>query len=183
MDQEVLNKLNDGEQLVEMIECRLHDEIVIKVIVYKCHVNIEDKGFWKPEKIEHKEFTSYEFPFYFSSKEFAQDFIENSGNFEIYPTTYYDHKDYPCYALKLTKYDTHLKYIMVDSFKWKNQNQCHFVNKCQLTDRGVWGGIVNYDGQFYTSSDENLMYKEILKFENIAEETEKTYIFKMIDEK
>jgi len=181
MDQEILNKLNDGEQLVEMIECILHDETVIKAIVYKCHVNIEVKGFWNQEKIEHKEFTSYEFPFYFSSKEFAQDFIENIGNFEIYSTTYYDDKDYPCYAIKLQKYKTHLKYIMVDSFKWKNKQ--YFNSKCQLQERGVWGGIVNSDGRYYTLSTENLTYKEILKFENIAEETKKTYIFKMIKEK
>lgn len=181
MDQNILNKLNDGEQLVEMAECILHDEIVIKAIIYKCHVNIEVKGFWKPEKIERKEFTSYEFPFYFASKEFAQSFIENSGNFVIYSTTYYDGKDYPCYALKLTKYDTHLKYIMVDSFKWKNKY--HFDNKCQLQERGVWDGMVNSDGRYYTLVGENLNYKDIFKFENIATETKKTYMFKMIEEK
>ena len=36
MKSEVLNKLNDGEQLVEMQECTLHDMIVIEVTLHKC---------------------------------------------------------------------------------------------------------------------------------------------------
>ena len=38
MDQNVLNNLKDGEQIVEMIECTLHNESVIKAIIYTCHL-------------------------------------------------------------------------------------------------------------------------------------------------
>lgn len=178
MNKEVLNSLKDGEQVVEMSECVLHNETVIKVIVYKCHIKIKRTGFFKIKSIEQREFDRYEYPFYFSSKEFAQDFIENCGNFNIYQTTYYDDKDIPCYGIKLSKYDTHLTYIMVDSFKLKNEN--YFHSKCQLTERGVWGGVINTDGRYYTHTRQNIKYKDILKFENIAEETGKTYTFKLV---
>lgn len=180
MDPNILNKLNDGEQIVEMTECILHDETVIKVIIYTCHVITETEGFWKIKTVEKRSFDEYEFPFYFTSKEFAQEFVENMGNFKIYPTTYWDDKDYPCYALKLAKYDTHLKYMMVDSFKLKNRQ--HFNSKCQLQERGVWNGMVNSDGRYYTLVGENLNYKDIFKFENIASETKKSYVFKLINQ-
>ena len=178
MDQNILNNLKDGEQIVEMIECTLHDESVIKAIIYTCHLKTIIKGLWKTKIIEKRSFDEYEFPFYFASKEFAQEFVENMGNFQIYPTTYWDDKDYPCYALKLAKYDTHLKYMMVDSFKWKNKQ--HFNSKCQLQERGVWDGMVNSDGRYYILVGENLNYKDIFKFENIATETKKSYAFKLI---
>ena len=44
MDKQLLNTLNKGEKLVEMTEITLHDETVIKTILYTCvGVNIFNK--------------------------------------------------------------------------------------------------------------------------------------------
>ena len=178
MDQKILNNLNDGEQIVEMTECELHDETVIKVVYYKCHVTTITTGFWKPKTEIIKNFDKYEFPFYFSSKEFAQEFIENMENFEICDTTYYDVNDLQCYKLELSKYITKLNYIMVDDFKYRNRKA--FRYKCQLESRGVWGGLVNTDARYAVGTTDNLDYKDIFKFENIAIETEKSYVYKLV---
>ena len=180
MDQNIVNTLNPGEKLVEMQECILHEQTVIKVIVYICRVIIEFTGFFKLKKIEHKEIDTYTFPFYFSSKKFAAEFLQSYDKYKIEKNTYWDHTAIGCYSLGLTDYKTHLTYHMVDDFKFAHKD--NFDNKCHLQERGVWGGIVNTDGHFSTYSHKNINYKEIYKYENIAVENGKKYVFKMVEQ-
>ena len=180
MDNNIINTLNPGEKVVEMQECTLHGQTVIKVTVYTCHINVEYKGFLKTKKIEHKEIDKYEFPFYFSSKKFAEEFLQSYDKYKIEKSTYWNHTNIGCYTLTLSNYKTHLTYHMVDDFKFIRKD--NFDNKCHLQERGVWGGIVNTDGHFSTYGYKNINYKEIYKYENIAIENGKKYVFKMIEQ-
>jgi len=171
MTNDILNGLNVGEHVVEIQECVLHDQSVVKVTIYKC-ISIS----WLSK---HRDIETYEFPFYFKSKEIAEDFLQYYKKFEVRYDSYWDERNKECYTLRLSHYDTHLKYYMVDDFK--HENRYNFRDKCQLGKRGVWNGIVNTDGQYYTYERNNINFKDIFKFEDIATETNKSYIFKMIE--
>ena len=173
MDENIVNTLNPGEKAVEMQECTLHEQTVIKVTVYTC---IEEKSWFHTNKI----LQSYEIPFYFASKKFAEEFLQNFDKYKIEKSTYWDDNYIECYALILSNYKTHLTYHMVDDFKLKNKEKFH--NKCHLQDRGVWGGIINTDAHFSTYQSRNIVYNEIYKYENIAVENGKKYMFKMIEQ-
>lgn len=177
MDQNILNDLKAGERVVEMQECILHEQTVIKVTVY---TGIVKKKNWIFFSKEYKSYEVYEFPFYFESKEFANEFLQHYGKFEVKIDTFFndDHRYEECYILGLSNFNTRVKYYMVDSFKEKNIHKFHQYG--QLTSNGVWGGTVNMDGHIMTLNNQNIKYTDIYLYENIAQETNKVDVFKMV---
>lgn len=165
MDKQILNNLNIGEHICEMQEYILHKETVIKTTVYTCK-----------KRLFRKYFDTFEIPFYFKSKELAIEFLKYWDEFEWGSTTYWDNKEKFCYGIN------HINgskcYIMVDDYKLRNSQQ--FSYKCQLTENGVWGGIICTDGRYYTNSPDNVYYTKIFELESLPIETNKTYMFKMI---
>ena len=169
MDKQLLNTLNKGEKLVEMTEITLHDETVIKTILYTCvGVNIFNK--WKIE--------TYEFPFYFETKELAEEFLKYWDELRICKTIYWNNIDKPCFGLYISGQEN-MPYIMVDSWR----NDVFTVDpKNQLSKNGIWGGqVIKYvNGQHFTFKGDCFDYKKIFALENVGKNTNKTYIFKMV---
>lgn len=170
MDKQLLNTLNKGEKLVEMTEVTLHEETVIKTILYTCvGVNIFNK-----RKIE-----TFEFPFYFETKELAEEFLKYWDELWICETTYWDNKFKPCFGLYVSGGQEIKPYIMVDS--WRNE-VFNIDPKNQLSKNGIWGGqVVKYDnGRHFTFKGDCFDYKKIFDLENVGKNTNRTYIFKMV---
>lgn len=169
MDKQLLNTLNKGEKLVEMTEVTLNEETVIKTILYTCiGVNIFNK-----RKIE-----TYEFPFYFETKELAEEFLKYWDDLWICETTYWDIEPKPCFGLFVNGQENK-PYIMVDS--WRNDVfNIDPIN--QLLKNGIWGGqVLKYDkGRYHTYKIDCFDYKKIFDLENYGKNTNKTYIFKMV---
>ena len=165
MDKQLLNTLNKGEKLVEMTEVTIHGKTVIKTILYTCTgVNIFNK-----RKIE-----TYEFPFYFETKELAEEFLKYWDELKLYVDSYWDNKNKPCFSLYANNQKSNTTYIMIDS--WKNK----IFAKNQLCKNGIWGGqVIKYlDGRYFTYENDCFDYKEIFNLENVGKN--RTYIFKMV---
>lgn len=172
MKTDALKNLKVGEKLVEMQECTLHDMNVIEVILYEC---VSIFGFRKIK--------TYTFPFYFTTKELIERFLKFYNYFEISkdPLRWYD--DIKCLSL-IIKGQTG-KYHMVDEYKnvYNNKHQYNF-SPCALVERGIWDGKLNNTADMYpTDMDKCYNFMELLDNCNIPIKSEKTYMFKMIEEK
>ena len=174
MKADTLNNLKIGEQLVEIQECTLHDMNVIEVTLYKC---VSIFGFRKIK--------TYVFPFYFASKELVEGFLKFYNYFEITkePLRWFD--DIKCLSL-VVKGQTR-KYHMVDEYKkvYFNKQYYNFRYKpCALEEKGIWNGKLNDNADMYPG-DMNQCYDfmKLLDNCNIPIKSEKTYMFKMIEEK
>lgn len=172
MKNDALNNLKVGEQLVEMQECTLHNMNVIEVTLYKCI-----SSFFGFKKIK-----TYVFPFYFTSKELVENFLKFYNYFKISrdPLRWFD--DIKCISL-IVKGQTR-KYHMVDEYKCIDYNK-HYISKpCALEEKGIWNGKLNDTNDMYPSyMNLNYNFIELLDRCNIPIKSEKTYMFKMIEEK
>ena len=169
MNKQLLNTLNKGEKLVEMTEVIIHEETVIKTVLYTCvGVNIFNK-----RKIE-----TFEFQFYFETKELAEEFLKYWDELKLYDASYWDNRNKPCFGLYVNNQESSTAYIMIDS--WRNK-AFTIDPKNQLRKNGIWGGqvIKALDGRYYTYKSKCFDYKEIFNLENIGKNTNRTYIYKM----
>ena len=170
VNNDILNKLNKGEHIAEIEEYVIHGLTVYKVTVYTCnHIS----RIFKKHYID-----KYEIPFFFISKDLAQEFLENWDNFEIHTTTYWDNEYKSCYALRLANIQNKKIYYMVDYYKETRNKNC-FDKKYQLEDNGIWSGIINDDGFYYTYSGSSFNYKNIFDFESVGINQNKSTLFKM----
>ena len=174
MKTETLNNLKIGEQFVEMQECTLHDMNVIEVTLYKC---VSIFGFRKIK--------TYAFPFYFASKKLVESFLKFYNYFEITkdPLRWFD--DIKCISL-VVKGQTR-KYHMVDEYKkvyFNNQYYNFRCKPCALEEKGIWDGKLNDTADMYPSyMNQCYDFMKLLDKCNIPVKSEKTYMFKMIEEK
>ena len=177
MKNDALNNLKVGEQLVEMQECTLHNMNVIEVTLYKCI-----SSFFGFKKIK-----TYVFPFYFTSKELVENFLKFYNYFKIGrdPLRWFD--DIKCISL-IVKGQTG-KYHMVDEYKCIDYNKSRISNPytfkpCALEEKGIWDGKLNDTTDMYPSyMNQSYNFMELLDRCNIPIKNEKTYMFKMIEEK
>lgn len=171
MKNDTLTNLKIGENLVEMQECTLHDMNVIEVTLHKC---VSIFGF--------KKIKTYIFPFYFTSKELVNEFLKFYNYFEISqePLRWFD--DIKCISL-IVKGQTR-KYHMIDEYKCIYYNK-HYISKpCTLEEKGIWNGKLNDTNDMYPDlMDKCYNFMELLDKCNIPIKSEKTYMFKMIEEK
>lgn len=170
MKTDALNNLKAGEQLVEMQEYTLHDMNVIEVTLYKC---VSIFGFRKIK--------TYTFPFYFTSKELVERFLKFYNYFEICRDPLRWCNNIFCISL-VVKGQTR-KYHMVDEYK--SINKTHYIFRpCALEEKGIWNGKLNDTDDMYPSNmDQCYNFMELLDRCNIPLKSEKTYMFKMIEEK
>ena len=120
-NQEILNSLNYGEKAVEINGRAVirdnKEEImtVYEVVFYTCKKEIIEHVFKKDE--EFKKLEKYTVPFYFTSKELAQEFIESWDLFEIEKMTYWDNKDIRCYGFSVKGDPKKRKVFFIDEYK------------------------------------------------------------------
>lgn len=168
MDKNILNSLNNGEHVVEIKKYMLHNEYVYQVTVYTC-IKI----------LFLKHFKKYTYPFYFASKQFAEEFLKYYDDFRVINAFYWDNEDKDCYALEAVNGLGEGTYWMVDEHKFRKDPYA-VGKKFHLKDGGVWNGIVNTDARYTIFYLHNINYKEILDRESVLSETDNTYIFKMV---
>lgn len=156
MDENLLKKLKPGEKLVEMQEYKYGRITAIDVTVYTC----KHKGLFS------KKIVKYTPPFFFVSKEFAEEFLKHWDEFDIEIG----------FGGKIFMYlykNPINKYCMV------NEYISNTTDDVLRRDRGVWGGRLftsgYVGGKFY--------YTDIYAKDLIPIETDKHYVFKMIEEK
>lgn len=176
MDSKLLNELNKGDKLVEMTEYTLHNEIVYNVSVYIC----EGVGLlFKRRKIK-----KYTYPFYFKTKEIANDFLSHWGDFSLVEVTYWNSGEYDCYALILNNDHRERRFFMIDSYKRKRYSGL-IGEYAQLEPKGVWNGVVTEaeHGRYGTHDMYMFNYNKIYEIVDLPRKTNsKSYIFKMIKE-
>ena len=102
---------------------------------------------------------TYAFPFYFTSKELVNEFLKFYNYFEI----------------------------SQEPLRWFDEYKCikHYTSKpCALEEKGIWNGKLNDTNDMYPSyMNQSYNFMELLDRCNIPVKSEKTYIFKMIEEK
>lgn len=176
MDSKLLNELNKGDKLVEMTEYTLHNEIVYDVSIYMCEgISLLFK---------HRKIKKYLYPFYFKSKQIANDFLSYWGDFHIVETTYWKDGEHNCYALVLNNDYQNRKFVMIDSYKRKLYSGL-IGEHAQLEQHGVWDGIVleASHGRYSTYDTHMFNFKKIYEIVDLPRKTNsKSYIFKMIKE-
>ena len=171
MKTDALNNLKAGEQLVEMQEYTLHGMNVIEVTLYKC---VSIFGFRKIK--------TYTFPFYFTSKELVENFLKFCNYFEISkePLRWCDNT----FCISLVVKGQTRKYHMVDEYKIDYYKKDYIFKPCALEEKGIWNGKLNDTDDLYVSDmDQCYNFMELLDRCNIPLKSEKTYMFKMIEEK
>ena len=168
MDKEILKNTKPGEKLVEMLEYTQHGETVYQVTVYLCK-----KGLFR------KRFSKFRYPFYFKTKEFAEEFLKYYDEFIIVSTSYWDKHDIGCYGLAHRK-EIDTVFVMIDSDKQKRYSE-HIGEHAQLQYDGVWDGLVceSQHGEYGTHDMYMFDFKKIYDRINIAINGTKQYIFKM----
>lgn len=163
MNQEILDSLKIGEKAVDIQEY-YHGKngslLVYKVIIYECI-----RKFLVFKKIE-----SFAYPFYFNTKELAENFIKDIDKFEIIKNTYnLRHGTIHIYSLFPKEFEQPKNiYYMVDA---RHPFSCAESHSMRLDDNGIWGGLVNYEtpdpyGELYRSR--NMSYTEIFAKEKLA---------------
>ena len=175
MDSNILDNLNIGEKYIEMEESTLHDMDIIEVTIYTCKRNIF--GF--------RVIDTYKFPFYFTSKELVEKFIKYYNYFRLYEATYYHYGSERKSLLiqaKGNKENFH-KWYMIDEKQLSYHNTISYDP--HLASNGIWGGKVSWDGNGYVPIDEKHIkdFMGVIDEANIPVKKEKTYIFKMVENK
>lgn len=165
LSKDILNKLKIGEHAVEMQECLISNtKIVYKVTLYTCK-----RGLFK------NHYSEFIFPFYFNTKALAEEFLQHYDDFQLCWGSYWDNGDRACLMLYAKNSTQEKKYWMVDCDKPN-------TNKAQLTEGGVWGGVVNTSGRYSVCNFDNINYLGILYREYIITETKNKYCFIMVKE-
>lgn len=168
MNNDTLNKMSIGDKIVEMKELNYyHNSVkynVIDVRIYLCKsINIFGK-----RKIE-----TISFPFYFSTKELAEEFTQSYQNFKI---TISD-SPYACVCLIANCNNSDYKkiYCMLSNIKMHGIIYEDYYTPLQKG--GIWGGLVEteYD-EHYRINVKGIDYKKTLCY---TEETGNTHIYKL----
>lgn len=151
--EEISKILKKDNQVVEIIEGVRCNQIIYDVYIYK-HVPFFFGLFSRIKKTT--------FPFYFETKELAEEFLTFYP--EIYHTygSYWDGEDIDCYFLT-SDYCEH-DYAMVDVFKQKGYTPSH-SDKYFLRTNGVWGGVICKNAEYHTFSSCCMDYKKIFDLE------------------
>ena len=175
MDKDILNSLKLGEKVADIQEHywgQNGEKLVYKVTIYTCKSLLFGKYISK-----------YEYPFYFKTKEFAEEFIQVHDKYkfdEFYRTDYADHTY------------THYK-ICPKNISFRNA-KCEYVlvvstfadhNVTYLTPGSIWDGYIECRNKRHKSNfNYKKYYTEIDKLENDAakENTSgKTYSYKLTE--
>lgn len=186
MKQEVLDKMKNGEKLVEIKEILDYKyagitRTVFALIIYTC---VDNTSFFdKIFGIKRRVISTDSFSFYFETKELAEEFVKYYDNF-LYDTYYYADEcgeNHECFTLETM--DSDYSCYMVDAFKNEKHKKCR-TNKDFLEEGGVWGGLVYRDGlekgeySFYIYKNEMKYFIE--EFNNELPKKEgKSYIYKL----
>jgi hypothetical protein len=167
--EEISKVLKKNNQVVEIIEGERCNQIIYDVYIYK-RVSFFFGLFSRIKKTT--------FPFYFETKELAEEFLTFYP--EIYHTdgSYWDGNNIDCYFLT-SDYCEH-NYAMVDVFKKKGYTPSD-SDKYFLRRNGVWGGIICKDADYHTFSSNYMDYKKIFDLEGSfnAKETGNRYYYEL----
>ena len=167
--EEISKVLKKDNQIVEIIESGRCNQIIYDVHIYK-RVPFFFGLFSRIKKTT--------FPFYFETKELAEEFLTFYP--EIYHTngSYWDGDDIDCYFLT-SDYCEH-DYAMVDAFKRKGYTPSH-SDKYFLRTNGVWGGVICKNAEYHTFSSNFMDYKKIFDLEGSfnSKETGNRYYYEL----
>lgn len=162
MNQEVLNNLAPGKKAVDIQEYYWGENgriLCYKLIIYEC---IEKRYFLFFKK---KEISEYTYPFYFQTKELAEQFIQE---YDKYIINY--HKTLYCnpmtfYTIEL-KNDKVNEYYMAEAY----QNKETPLSKLEYLQKGgIWGGyICKYASRSHLDKNKCYTYSSIPDMEKIA---------------
>lgn len=167
--EEISKVLKKNNQVVEIIEGGRCNQIIYDVYIYK-RVPFFFGLFSRIKKTT--------FPFYFETKELAEEFLTFYP--EIYHTdgSYWDGNYIDCYFLT-SDYCEH-DYAMVDAFKQKGHIPSH-SDKYFLQKNGVWGGVICKNAEYHTFSSKCMDYKKIFDLEGSfnTKETGNRYYYEL----
>lgn len=171
MDKEILNTLKPGEKAVDIQEYYWGENghlLVYKVTIYKC----------KKRAIFFKHIEEFTYPFYFASKKFAEEFIQNHEKFQIWAKEDEYNKTHYYMTVKDYNSKSH-KFYMIDT------RYSHGGIFVQLQKGYIWNGTVNkkeFSQNYNIDIDYNLYYLDILEHEKAAAKegtTGKTFSYKL----
>ena len=180
MNQEILDNLKIGEKAVDIQEYYYGENgrtLVYKVTMYECI-----KTYLIFRKIK-----TFSIPFYFESKEFAENFIKNYDKFKFIKNNYGGSSygsihAYSLYPIEINS-PKHI-YYMVDARHPYAYSESHSK---RLEENGIWGGIVNY-GQMNTYGElyrnKNISYMKMFEIEKLASKEGsigKTFSYKLTE--
>ena len=167
--EEISKALKPGHQIVEIIECGRCNRTIYDVYIYK-RIPFFFGLFSRVKKST--------FPFYFETKELAEEFLKFYP--EIYPVggSYWDSNDIFCYHLSSDFCEN--AYAMVDAFKQKGYIQGH-KDKHFLQSNGVWGGVICKNAEYHTFDSNCMDYKLIydLEYRFNAKETGNRFYYEL----
>ena len=161
MNQETLNNLKIGEKVADVQEYfhgKNGKDLVYKVTIFEC---IEKRILYIFKTREIKE---YVFPFFFKTKEFAEEFLTQCDNFNVVLNK--------CYIGGLLMH----AYMLEPRNIAKPKNRYILINKtgnllgdCSPinANNDVWDGFVNY-APFSLRKNYIINYKDITKIETLA---------------
>ena len=164
---EISKVLKKDKQIVEIIEGTRCTRTIYDVCIYK-RIRFLSGLFSIIKKIT--------FPFYFETKELAEEFVKFYP--EIYHTagSYWDGDDKFCYFLSSSFCEN--DYAMVDAFKQKGYIPTKRDDKYFLQKKGVWGGVICKDAEFHIFNSNCMDYKKIYELEgsfNVCETGNRYY--------
>lgn len=160
MNKEVLDTLKVGEKVADIQEYfhgKNGKNLVYKVTIYEC---IEKRVCLI---FKNKEIKEYVFPFFFKTKEFAQEFLTQCDNFNLilgrcYINGLYMH----AYMLELRNISKlKNRYILV------NVHKSLFGDCAPIGENDIWDGFVNY-GPYSLKKNYTINYKDIHQIETLA---------------
>jgi len=153
MKQTLLDNLQVGEKTADILEYYWGKNgriLAYDVIVYEC-----------VRKFLRKKINKVEFPFYFTSKKFAESFLKHYDSFNFN----YD-ADNVVYMCPRNIQKIHNNYWLINAYT----SMCCPCSKSERLKVGeIWGGFVNTDSYSkYPYKDENFSYELIENIEKTA---------------
>lgn len=163
MNQETLNNLKIGEKAADIQEY-FHGKngktLTYKVTIYEC---IEKRICFI---FNRKEIKTYSIPFFFKTKELAEEFLTQCGNFNIvYSKILIDGLYMYAFILEPRNIsNVKNRYILIDEHKHSMLGECAIINK---NGTAIWNGYVNY-GSYSLKKNYTIRYNEIFNIEELA---------------
>jgi hypothetical protein len=167
--EEISKVLKKNNQVVEIIECERSARTIYDAYIYK-RISLFFGLFSRIKKTT--------FPFYFETKELAEEFLTFYPEIYHADGTYWDHGDIHCYFL--TSNQCEHDYAMVDAFKQKGYATAH-SDEYFLQSNGVWGGVICKNAEYHTFSSNCMDYKKIfdLEYQFNSKETGNRYYYEL----
>lgn len=199
MIEETLNNLKAtteiGEKIVEITGKAITksfaniDQIITiySVSIYTCveKTNTVKKNFFTTETIKSKEFKQYTIPFFFKTKELAEEFMEYYELFTIKKLTFWDSREQTCYGLVVKDDPMQKKIYLVDDRKI---DSIVHKDKSQLQEDGIFNGQACFEdpGYYFMFERNQRYYVELINdrinfrksFDTVQDNIE-THIYKL----